>query len=66
MSRVKSIESQVTELSSDELTEFREWFAEYDAEVWDRQIEADARSGKLARLAEQALREDAAGETREL
>jgi hypothetical protein len=33
MSRVENIESQISELSSAELTAFREWFAEFDASV---------------------------------
>ena len=26
---------------------FRDWFARFDAELWDQQIEADAKSGKV-------------------
>jgi hypothetical protein len=33
MSRVDQIENQVKELSAEELSAFREWFAEYDAET---------------------------------
>lgn len=32
-------------LSADELARFREWFDEFDAEVWDRQFAEDAKSG---------------------
>ena len=56
MSRVEQIEAHVKELSPEELSAFREWFAEFDAEIWDRQIESDVRSGKLDSLAERALR----------
>ena len=52
--------------SPEELAKLRDWFAEYDAEVWDRQMEADAKSGKLDRLAERALRDFAEGRTKEL
>lgn len=61
MSRVASIESQVKDLSPDELAAFREWFAEFDAEGWDREFEADAKSGKLDSLAERALHDHEAG-----
>lgn len=37
-------------LSRDELAELRNWFWEHDSNVWDAQIEADARSGKLETL----------------
>jgi len=66
MSNLESLEVQVKGLSSEELRSFREWFSEFDAEVWDRQFENDARNGKLDRLAEQALRDHEQGLTTEL
>jgi hypothetical protein len=51
MSKVEQIEGQIKELSSEELTAFRRWFAEFDAEVWDRQFETDVKAGKLVSLA---------------
>jgi hypothetical protein len=63
MNKVQEIEGQVGRLSVQELTEFREWFTLFDAEAWDRQFEADAKSGKLDRLAEQARRDHVAGES---
>ena len=61
MSKVESIASQIQELSPEELATLRDWFAEYDAEAWDRQMEADAKAGKLDALAERALRDHLAG-----
>ena len=61
MSRVEEIEGQVKGLSHDELKVFREWFAEFDAEIWDRKIESDAKGGKLKALAERALRNHESG-----
>ena len=55
MSSVEEIEVRIRGLSAAELAALRAWFAAYDAEVWDRQFEADATAGKLDRLAEQAL-----------
>lgn len=66
MANVDSIEQQVRELSSGELAEFRDWFAQYDAEAWDRQFEADATSGKLDAMAERALEAHAAGQAKKL
>jgi hypothetical protein len=66
MTKVEAVEQQIQELTSEELEAFRTWFAEYDPEVWDRQIEADARSGRLDELAEQALAAHRRGESREL
>jgi hypothetical protein len=66
MGKVQGIERQVEALSPQELAEFRDWFAAFDAEVWDRRFEADATSGKLDALAEKALGAHAVGETTEL
>ena len=66
MSRVNNIEGQVKSLTAEELKAFREWFAKFDAEAWDMQIEADAKNGKLRSLAERALRDHASGRSSRL
>lgn len=60
------LENAVTGLSPDELARFRDWFAEYDGEMWDQQIEADALAGRLDAMAEAALRAHREGKTQEL
>jgi hypothetical protein len=55
MTKVQELEQQIAELTPEELTAFRKWFAEFDAELWDRQLEADVRAGKLDDLARRAL-----------
>ena len=57
MSKVEQIESQIRELNSDELSALRRWFTEFDADLWDRQIEVDVRYGKLDSLADEALKD---------
>jgi hypothetical protein len=66
MSKVKDIENQVEGLSPGELETFRQWFARFDAEAWDRQLEADVKAGKLDTLAQRALQDHAAGRSTEL
>jgi hypothetical protein len=66
MSKVQELEKQIEQLSAEELAEFRRWYAEFDAQAWDRQFEADVKAGKLDALAEKALREHAAGQSTEL
>ncbi len=66
MSQLENIESGVREPSPEELAEFRAWFAQFDAEVWDRQFEGDVRNGKLDKLAERALRDHDAGRSTNL
>ncbi|HVN64450.1 MAG TPA: hypothetical protein VMT58_07415 [Candidatus Binataceae bacterium] len=65
MSKVEALEKKVSGLSAGELAEFRRWFAEFDAAAWDRQIERDAKAGKLDALADIALRNHAAGKSTE-
>ena len=57
MTRVEEIENAVAELPKEQLARFREWFAEFEARVWDREIEEDVEAGRLDRLAEEALRD---------
>jgi hypothetical protein len=63
MSKVEALEEEVRKLSPEELVAFRKWFEEFDAQTWDRQIEADALAGKLDALAEEALKDYQAGRT---
>lgn len=66
MSKLESIENQIKELSEEDLERLRDWFAEFDAEVWDRQFEADVKAGKLDAMAQRALRDHAAGRSTKL
>jgi hypothetical protein len=66
MSTLHEIERAVRQLSPEELTAFRAWFATFDGEAWDRQFEEDAASGRLDSLAEEALRDLREGRCTEL
>jgi len=66
MGKIENLKKQIQELSDEELARLRQWFADYDAAKWDLQIEADAKAGKLDRLAEKALRDHAEGRTKPL
>ncbi len=66
MGKVEKIEQDIEMLSKSELKAFRRWFQEYDAQAWDQQIEADANSGKLDRLAKEAIGEYRSGKASEL
>lgn len=54
MKKLEEIELAISQLSAEELAAFRLWFAEFDAELWDQQIEEDVAAGKLDILAERA------------
>jgi hypothetical protein len=66
MNKLENIETQIRKLSREELADFREWFAQFDAELWDAQFEADARAGKLDAAAERALQEHKSGKSKML
>lgn len=66
MTRVETLEREVQGLNPEELAAFRTWFAEYDWQAWDRQLENDVAAGKLDALASEALAEFERGETTRL
>lgn len=66
MTKVQLLEREVKKLDRNSLSVFRDWFRRFDAAAWDRQMERDARSGKLGRFAEEALVAHKNGKTREL
>ena len=57
MSTVHEIEQAILDLGPQDLAELRQWFAAFDAEVWDRRLEQDVAVGGLDWLAEEARRD---------
>jgi hypothetical protein len=66
MSTVHEIEQAIRGLGSQDLAALRDWFAAYDAEVWDRQLEQDVAAGRLDWLAEEARRDHSEGRCTDL
>ena len=66
MSELEQLEQQVLNLPPQDLAQFREWFLEFDARVWDQQIEADLKRGKLDALIAEARTEFKTGKARKL
>ncbi len=66
MRKIENIEREIQGLLPSELAAFRKWFREFDAEVWDRQIEEDIRAGKLDLLANAALKAFESGKCSEV
>ncbi len=58
---VQELETAITRLSKDELTALSQWFQEYLADEWDREIEADARAGRLDQAGKRAKADYDAG-----
>jgi hypothetical protein len=66
MTKVEDIEEAVSKLTPEQLARFRAWFEDFEARRFDEKIERDAKSGKLDRLAEDAVRAYRKGLAREL
>jgi mRNA-degrading endonuclease RelE of RelBE toxin-antitoxin system len=62
----QELERAVSQLNSAELEQFSSWFAEFKNRLWDDQFEQDVQSGKLDKLAEQALESYRRGDYRKL
>jgi hypothetical protein len=66
MTKLEKIEREIAALSSSDLQKLSDWLEEYKANLWDRQMEEDARAGRLDKFAERALADHQAGRTKPL
>ena len=66
VTRIEEIQSAIVSLSPEEYALLRHWFDARNWESWDREIEADAASGKLDFLIQEATHEKNRGRLREL
>ena len=66
MSDLEELERRVQDLASEDLAKFRDWFIEFDHLIWDKQIEADSKAGKLDGLISEALADYRAGKAIEI
>lgn len=66
MTTVEAITAAIAKLSPEQVAQIRAWLNERAEAEWDAQIEQDERTGRLEALAEHALAEHRAGQTRPL
>ena len=66
MTKLEAIEKAIAELSDEERAKLRAYLDELEADLWDAQIERDAKAGKLDKLITEAIAEDDAGQTKDL
>jgi hypothetical protein len=66
MSRVEAIESEIRQLTPSEFAELRDWLLLEDQAAWDRQLEADAASGRLDALFKKAEMDHRAGKSTQI
>ncbi len=58
---VAEIESAIEKLPNNELEKLARWFEDFQAQIWDKQIEQDLQNGKLQNLIEEAEKDFAEG-----
>jgi hypothetical protein len=66
MSDLEELEHKIKNLPTEDLSKFRAWFIEFDHLLWDKQIEADSKAGKLQGIISEALADFQAGKAREI
>ena len=64
MTKLEKIEQDIASLSTAEIFKLADWFAEFHADAWDRQMVEDVGVGRLDKRAEQALANHKAGRTK--
>ncbi|MGI8731983.1 MAG: hypothetical protein ACR2LM_01610 [Pyrinomonadaceae bacterium] len=63
---VKEIESAITQLPPAKVAELAEWFEEFHAQLWDKQLEEDVRAGRLDSLLREAEQDHESGRSEKL
>lgn len=63
---IKEIELAITQLTSEELSQFIAWFEEFQSQMWDKQIEKDREAGRLDKLIKDAEEDFKAGRCKPL
>ena len=66
MSKVDELKAQIASLPGEDIAEIFRWLSEKDWELWDKEIEADSRAGKLDFLVQEARKEKSSGNLRDL
>lgn len=47
MMQLQEIETAIRQLSEEDVLALSKWLAEYQAQMWDKQVEADLEAGRL-------------------
>ena len=63
---VKEIESAIAQLPPTKVAELAEWFEEFHAQLWDKQLEEDVKAGRLDTLLGEAEQDHESGRCEKL
>jgi hypothetical protein len=64
MSTVHEIENAIQKLGPKEIHQVADWLQEFREELWDKQIDADAKAGRLDKMITKAKADYRAGKAR--
>jgi hypothetical protein len=63
---VKEIEGAIAQLPPTKVAELAEWFEEFHAQLWDKQLEEDVKAGRLDSLLKEAAKDHESGRSGKL
>jgi hypothetical protein len=63
---VKEIKSAIAQLPPTKVAELAEWFEEFHAQLWDKQLEEDVKAGRLDSLLREADQDHESGRCEKL
>ena len=63
---IEELENAVANLPPEDYRSFRDWFADFDMDQWDKQIEVDSNAGLLDSMIHQAQEDYNAGRATDL
>jgi len=66
MSKIDELKAEIERLPREGVAEIFRWLSEKDWELWDKEIEADAQTGRLDFLVREARDEKAKGKLKDL
>ena len=66
MSQVEELQMRIRNLPIEDFSKLREWFLQFEDELWDQKIRANFKAGKFNKFIEKARAEFAQGKAREL
>jgi hypothetical protein len=66
MSRIDELKAVIESLPNEEIAEIFRWLSEKEWERWDKEIDADSRTGRLDFLVREAREEKAKGKLKDL
>lgn len=61
MTEIEELEARIRNLDKGDFSKLRDWFYQFEDDLWDQQIQSDFKAGKFDKLIEKARTEFAQG-----